>query len=616
MNSGPLFGTLLFRALGGGHEERRRSSDPPVPGPALGERRRPAFALAWLAAALVIGAAAIWLVAPAVAAAQWSSPPFDLSAPGEGSRPQVAVDPAGNATVVWEGDPGGEPIIRARRIDAGGALGPVQDVSAAGEDAVDPRVVVDPFGNATVVWTGVDSGDGTVHSRRITAAGTLDEIKDLSAPGGNAFGAEVAVDAAGTATVAWTREDDPGETIQARRVDSAGVLSPIEDLSASGINSTDKRVAADLAGEAFVVWDESVGGDNVIRGRRLRAAGLDAVLDLSAPGESAFAHRVAVDRAGTATAVWHRQDGTIQLRQADAGGVLGAITDLSAPGAEALNPRLALDPAGNVTVVWTRFDGTSDRAELRRMATGGTLGDIRELWNGGNDLRPLVGLDAGGTATVVWVHVDDSGTTSIRSRTASPDGQLGETLHVSPDEEETVVPDLATDPSGNSTVAWGRQAPLLIVGSRFATPGPSAVTPPTVPPPVQPVAPVSCPAVTLGKLRAHTAGQPRSRSSRAKGVGARLTLSRAARLQIVAATVRYRLRGSARVARLRATQLTTGREPKLRLRLPRKLARRLDLGTRVKVTLKLRARPAGAGCAFGKARSLSVRTKLIWVVRR
>jgi hypothetical protein len=144
------------------------------------------------------------------------------------------------------------------------------------------------------------------------------------------------------------------------------------------------------------------------------------------------------------------------------------------------------------------------------------------------------------------VHHDDSGDTSIRSRTASPDGRLGETLHVSPDEEETVIPDLATDPSGNSIVTWGRQAPLLIVGSRFATAVPPAVTPPTVQPPVPPIAPVS-----------------------------------------------YRLHGRPRVARLRITQPAVGRQPKLRLRLPRKLARKLEHGTRVRLTLRLRARSAG-----------------------
>ena len=184
------------------------------------------------------------------------------------------------------------------------------------------------------------------------------------------------------------------------------------------------------------------------------------------------------------------------------------------------------------------------------------------------------------------------------------------------DEAETVIPDLATDPSGNSLVAWEREGPPLIVASRFARAAPPAVPPAAVPPPAPPIAPVSCPAVTLGKLRAHTAGQPRSRSRRTKGVGARLALSRAARLRIVTATVRYRLRGKARVARLRPTQVTTGRQPKLRLRLPRTLARRLELGTRVKLTLRLRARPAGAGCDFDKARSLSVRTRLIWVLRR
>jgi hypothetical protein len=122
--------------------------------------------------------------------------------------------------------------------------------------------------------------------------------------------------------------------------------------------------------------------------------------------------------------------------------------------------------------------------------------------------------------------------------------------------------------------------------------------------------------VTLGRLRGFTGGQPKSKRARTKGIGARLKLSRGARLHLVSAKLTYRLRGRARTARLSSRRLTTGRDAKLRLKLPRSLAAKLELGARVTLALKLRARSTAGGCAFGKARTLKVRTRLIWVSKR
>jgi len=121
--------------------------------------------------------------------------------------------------------------------------------------------------------------------------------------------------------------------------------------------------------------------------------------------------------------------------------------------------------------------------------------------------------------------------------------------------------------------------------------------------------------VTLRKLTAHTAGQPKARTTRSKGVGAKLTLSGAARLQLLSTGLRYTRRGAARTVKLRTRQPgTTGREPKLRFRLPGKLSD-LGLGRRVTLTLRLRARATDPGCAFGTPKTLRIRTKLIWVAR-
>jgi hypothetical protein len=48
----------------------------------------------------------------------------------------------------------------------------------------------------------------------------------------------------------------------------------------------------------------------------------------------------------------------------------------------------------------------------------------------------------------------------------------------------------------------------------------------------------------------------------------------------------------------------------LRFIVPRRLARTLDVGQRVRLTLRLRARPAKSACPYGKTRTLQLRTRL------
>ncbi|MGH2946320.1 MAG: hypothetical protein ACRDPC_08685 [Solirubrobacteraceae bacterium] len=142
------------------------------------------------------------LVAAPRAGAEWS-PPFDLSPEiGSADYPQIAVDPSGGAIAVWNASGGASDGIQARRIDASGTLGPVQDVTEAGELGSSPQVAVDAAGTAMVVWIGVP--DGRLRSRRLTPGGALEDSDDVSPAGQSAGEPGVAVDPSGNATVVWS----------------------------------------------------------------------------------------------------------------------------------------------------------------------------------------------------------------------------------------------------------------------------------------------------------------------------------------------------------------------------------------------------------------------------
>jgi hypothetical protein len=519
----------------------------------------------------------------AEASAEWT-PPYPVSTDdGIAERPQLAVDPSGTATVVWAQIGVQDVAIHARRVGPGGALGPILDV-ALEEEGGSPDVAVDAAGNAWVVWSGRDGGEAVARARRITSAGALEAVKTLSAPGETGFGPAVGVDANGTATVVWTRYENPDFRLQARTVSAGGVLGPIDDVSTDSRANVRPDLAVAASGAAVVVWSLPVGSETVVQWRRLGGP----IQDLSATGSNAFAPQVAIDAAGVATAVWYRDDGTAQARRSAPGGALLPIVDLSAT--EAVEPDVAVDARGDATVVWARWDGVNQRAELRRYAADGTLDPVRELWTGGDDVRPRIAVDALGDATALWLN-NEGGDPVVRTRSVTAAGTIGPSRDLVAVADLYLDPQLATDASGRTMAVWahGDIPGAVIEAARFMPPVPPAVPAPA--PSAAANAAATCPAVTVKSLRRH-------RPRRFKGVAATLRLDRDARVRLVSAKLVHR----GRTVKLRTPTIAAGDEAKLRFKVPRRLAR----GARVRLVLKLRA--AVTGCPLGATMTVRLRT--------
>jgi hypothetical protein len=80
-------------------------------------------------------------------------PADDLSAPGQNASFQrVALDGQGNAVAIWRRSDGSNLIVQGSSRPLGGAWRPGQDLSAPGRDARSPLLAIDPAGNAVVVW--------------------------------------------------------------------------------------------------------------------------------------------------------------------------------------------------------------------------------------------------------------------------------------------------------------------------------------------------------------------------------------------------------------------------------------------------------------------------------
>ncbi|MGN6216571.1 MAG: glycosyl hydrolase [Solirubrobacterales bacterium] len=391
----------------------------------------------------------------------------DLSPPAEvvgGSDVAVAAD--GTSTVVWSGrQAGGEFRVFARRIAPDGTPGPIQQLSASGEDALTPQVAVAPDGTAVVAWTRSDGSNFLVQARRIAPDGTPEEsTKNLSTTGHDSFEPQVAVAPDGTATVVWKRFDGFHYLIQERRIAGDGTReASSHTLSESKQDAVEPQVGVAADGTATVAWSRYDGAESVVQTRQIAPDGEpEATTEtLSASGESAIQPRLTTAPDGTATVVWNRFDGSNWIVQAQrlspAGLPEGAPEDLSAAGRSAAEPQLALDSAGAATVVWDRFDGSSFVVQARRLEPeGGPAGPAVDLSASGRDAaEPAVAIAPDGAATVLWSRFDGS-SFIVQRRDLNPDGSLSATESLSAAGRSASYPALAWGSDGTLAMAWSR----------------------------------------------------------------------------------------------------------------------------------------------------------------
>jgi hypothetical protein len=300
--------------------------------------------------------------------------PVTLSESGrDAAAPHLDVDLGGTATVVWKRYDGGHYLVEERRLTAAGELFPAGSsnvLSEPGQDAVEPVVAAAPDGGAAVVWSRYDGTNSIVQSRRIDPPGApAAATNNLSAAGQSAVQPQVAVAPGGAATVVWTWFDGSHWVIQKQRLSPAGAPegAPAALSNATG-NAAEPQLAIGTDGKATVVWDRYDGTSFVVQARRIDALGTVAATtsNLSATGRDAGEPQVDVAPNGTATVLWSRFDGTnfiVQRRDIAANETLSAASGLSAAGRRGSAPAIAWGSGGDLMTTWRRFAGTGDAIE-------------------------------------------------------------------------------------------------------------------------------------------------------------------------------------------------------------------------------------------------------------
>jgi hypothetical protein len=336
---------------------------------------------------------------------------------GNAFRPQVAVDPNGNAVTVWHQSDGTRFNIWANRFTPTTGWGAAEliETDNAG-DASSPQVAVDPNGNAVAVWHQSDGTRTNIWANRFTPSagwGAAEPIETDNA--GGASSAQVAVDPNGNAVAVWHQSDGTRFNIWANR------FTPTAGWGAAELIETDNagtamfpQVAVDPNGNAIVVWYQSDGTRFNIWANRFTPTtgwGPAELIETDNAGD-ASSPQVAVDPNGNAVAVWYQSDGTrtnIWANRFTPTASWGPAELIETDGAaNASWAQVALDPNGNAVAVWTQSDGTRDNIWANRFTptAGWGAAELVEADNAGDAWEPQVAVDPNGNAVAVWYQSD------------------------------------------------------------------------------------------------------------------------------------------------------------------------------------------------------------------
>lgn len=311
-----------------------------------------------------------------VPGADWGTPvqvSFAFQSEGaEVNRPQVAIDPMGNAIAVWQQvrEDGNFQfdIWSSRSTPEGGwdeAVRIEDDDSGA---AIAPQIAMDDAGDAIAVWQQFDGERFNMLSNRYVPGegwGNAERIEtdDVS----DAVDVQISGDGAGNAVAVWMQSDGTRFNIWANRYTPTGgwgTARPIEDNNAVDTNAP--QVAVSESGSATAIWEQiDDAGTRAWAAQFSREAGWQLPQPVGdASGDDESVPQVGVDAEGNAVAVWlQRTGGTFEIRaglwsEDEGWSESEAISSIDQFALRV--PRVAVGEPGNAVVVWR--GATSDVA--------------------------------------------------------------------------------------------------------------------------------------------------------------------------------------------------------------------------------------------------------------
>jgi hypothetical protein len=278
----------------------------------------------------------------------WSQRNWVSGAGANDTSVDLAANTAGAVVAVWGRWENNHRRIQAARLLSGGSWSTPAYLSGANETAVFETAGIDAHGTAVAAWDDVAGSYNVVMATRQPAGGSWTAPQSLSLPSSLVDDPRIAVNPRGDAATVWRRFDGTYNRIQAAVRPTGGSWSTAVTLSTSGLDADAPDVAIDPTGDVIAAWQLQDGAP-LAQVRRLPAGGSWGPATNLAPLTTSDEPRVAADGQGNAVAVWRWLDGPDYRTQA-------AGLDAAGPTAKITAPTRVAQTAKTFTVAWTATD--------------------------------------------------------------------------------------------------------------------------------------------------------------------------------------------------------------------------------------------------------------------
>jgi hypothetical protein len=295
---------------------------------------------------------------------------------GSAYAPHVAMDGNGNAISAWQQiDSEANYVVLAARFTPAGQWEEAQSIDSgtAGYESW-PDVAMDPSGNAVVVWHGYDSqGDAGILANSYTLQEGWAGAQPANTPTdrGTAYWPDVDMDAEGNAIAVWVQADYEGdvwtEGVWSNRLTQDGGWGTAESFETTDSSDPrDPQISMNAGGVAIAIWQrvENGGGRYTIWSARYDPArGWDPEEQVDVDrGDQDYGYypQVAVDPLGDALAVW--QGGSADPHVWSSRGTLDEGWESSVrldSESNAERPLIGVDAQGRGLAVWYQGSGPS-----------------------------------------------------------------------------------------------------------------------------------------------------------------------------------------------------------------------------------------------------------------
>jgi PKD domain len=373
------------------------------------------------------------------AAGPWQAPVTISGNTEKPSVPQVALDSHGDAVATWLSlDAGHEYHIQVATRSGVNGTWKASELKNVGMSAIEPGgpdVAIDPQGDAVVVWPREET---FIEASSRPAGGVFETPEELSKTAAAQHAAKVAIDSAGRATAVW-EESDGKTVIDVASKSLGGTWEPGKPLSNGAENANEPRVAVNARGDAVALWEQPNGGNEVLEAATNPASsgkwGNPAAVTNGAIVIEPAGQELAIDAQGDAVVVWSWLVGKRDVVEATEGNAASSIwkasVALSPLGAtEEEMPQVAVNAQGNAVVVWERSTGANVIIEAASglAASGSWQPPVPLSAAGENAAGPQVALYPPGDAAAVWQRSD--GKNSIAEAAAYDVGPLQNSLSI------------------------------------------------------------------------------------------------------------------------------------------------------------------------------------------